>query len=75
MEGKDLMIFTNNKFGNVRVVMKEGKPYFVGKDVALCLGYIDTVNALKQHCKGMVKFPILTNGGTQMMSVLPESDI
>ena len=75
MERKDLMVFNNDKFGNVRVVMKDGKPYFVGKDVAICLGYVDTVNALKQHCKGMVKCPILTNGGTQMMSVLPESDL
>ena len=75
MESKDLMVFTNDMFGNVRVIMKDGNPYFVGKDVALCLGYIDTVNALKQHCKGVVKCPILTNGGTQMMSVLPESDI
>lgn len=75
MEGKDLMVFTNDKFGNVRVVMKEGKPYFVGKDVAVCLGYIDTVNALKYHCKGVVKYHVPTKGGTQLMSVIPEGDI
>ena len=75
MEGKDLMVFTNDRFGNVRVVMKEGKPYFVGKDVAVCLGYIDTVNALKYHCKGVVKYHVPTKGGTQLMSVIPEGDI
>ena len=75
MERKDLMVFNNDKFGNVRVVMKDDKPYFVGKDVAKCLGYADTAKAVKQHCKGWTYSPILTNGGTQMMSVLPESDL
>ena len=31
MESKDLMVFTNDMFGNVRVVMQDGEPYFVGK--------------------------------------------
>ena len=75
MEGKDLMVFTNDKFGNVRVVMKDGKPYFVGKDVALCLGYANTVDALKCHCKGIAYSTILTNGGTQNMIVISESDL
>ena len=39
----------------VRVVMVDGEPWFVGKDVAEVLGYSDTVNAIKQHCKGVVK--------------------
>lgn len=75
MESKDLMVFTNDKFGNVRVVMKDGKPYFVGKDVALCLGYANTVDALKCHCKGIAYSTILTNGGTQNMIVISESDL
>ena len=75
MERKDLMVFNNDKFGNVRVVMKDDKPYFVGKDVAICLGYTDTVNALKCHCKGVVYSPILTNGGTQNMRIISESDL
>ena len=75
MERKDLMVFNNDKFGNVRVVMKDGKPYFVGKDVALCLGYANTVDALKCHCKGIAYSTILTNGGTQNMIVISESDL
>lgn len=75
MEGKDLMVFTNDKFGNVRVVMKEGKPYFVGKDVAICLGYVNTVDALNYHCKGVEKFYVPTKGGTQLMSIIPEGDL
>ena len=75
MEGKDLMVFTNDRFGNVRVVMKDDKPYFVGKDVAICLGYVNTVDALKKHCKGVAKCYVPTKGGTQLMSVIPEGDI
>ena len=29
--------------------MLDGVPWLVGKDVAEALGYVDTINALKQH--------------------------
>ena len=78
MESKDLMIFTNSKFGNVRVVMKDGKPYFVGKDVAVCLGYVDTVKAIKQHCRYKTFCPIphpQSDTKTLEVSIIPESDL
>lgn len=75
MESKDLMVFTNDMFGNVRVVMKDGKPYFVGKDVASCLGYANPTMAIINHCKGISKIDIPTNGGIQEMNVIPESDL
>lgn len=43
--------FTNKEFGTVRTIVKDGEPWFVGKDVALALGYSDTNNAIKTHCK------------------------
>ena len=52
---KDLMVFTNNKFGNVRVVIKDDEPYFVGIDVAKCLGYADPSSAVSKKCKHGVK--------------------
>ena len=39
----------------VRVVMVDGEPWFVGKDVACVLGYKDTTNAIKLHCRGVAK--------------------
>ena len=75
MESKDLMVFTNDMFGNVRVVMKDGEPYFVGKDVAKCLGYANPTMAIINHCKGISKIDIPTNGGIQEMNVIPESDL
>lgn len=75
MEGKDLMIFTNDKFGDVRVVMKDGEPYFVGKDVAKCLGYVNPTKAIIDHCKGVSKMGVPTTGGIQEMLIIPENDL
>jgi len=51
---------------DVRVVMVDGEPWFIGRDVAEVLGYLDTVNALKQHCRGVVKYhPIVDSLGRQ----------
>ena len=45
----ELKIFENPAFGQVRIVEREGEPWFVGKDVAQALGYSDTADALKKH--------------------------
>lgn len=61
----------------VRTVVIEGNPRFVAKDVALALGYADTVNATKQHCRGVViHHPIEDRSGrSQMMRVIGEADM
>lgn len=38
----ELMIFNNPEFGEIRTVEVYGEPWFVGKDVALALGYSNT---------------------------------
>lgn len=53
----ELQIFNSGEFGEIRTIEIDGKPYFVGADVAKALGYKDTVNALKQHCRGGGKTP------------------
>lgn len=47
--GKEIQIFNNPEFGDVRVMDIEGEPWLVGKDVAEKLGYADTFGALKKH--------------------------
>lgn len=44
-------IFQNPEFGSVRIAVDGEKYFFCGMDVARALGYKDTVNALKAHCK------------------------
>ena len=44
-----VQIFENDEFGKVRTVAVEDEPWFVGKDVADALGYVDTADAIKKH--------------------------
>jgi len=71
----ELQIFKNAEFGEVRTVDIDGKPYFVAGDVAKALGYSNPRKAVLDHCKGVTKRDILTTGGKQEVSVLPESDV
>ena len=62
----------------VRVVVDDtNNPLFVAKDVATVLGYSDTTNAIKQHCKGVAKHhPIADRmGRCQEMRVITEPDV
>lgn len=36
----DLKIFENKEFGEIRTVIENGEPWFVGKDVAEILGTV-----------------------------------
>lgn len=41
--------FNNEEFGNVRTLTIDEDPWFVGKDIAECLGYSNTKDALRKH--------------------------
>ena len=45
----EVSIFENAEFGKVRVKMIDGEPWFVGKDVATALGYVNTEHAIQMH--------------------------
>ena len=70
-----LQIFENTAFGSVRTLTEGGKVLFCGSDVAKALGYKNTPDALKRHCKGIVKRDTLTAKGQQEMLFIPEGDI
>lgn len=42
-------IFNSEEFGAVRTVTINGEPWFVGKDVALALGYSYPQKAVRDH--------------------------
>lgn len=71
----ELIIFNNPDFGELRTITEDGKTLFCAKDVAMALGYKDTTNAIKQHCKGVVKRHLLTEGGNQLTNFIQEGDI
>lgn len=45
----EIQIFKNEDFGEVRTLIKNGEPWFVGKDIAEILGYSNTKDALATH--------------------------
>ena len=69
-----LQIFTNEEFGEIRMVEVNGKPYAVGVDIARALEYSNPSKAVIQHCKGITKLGIPSEGGIQETNVIPEGD-
>lgn len=45
----EIKIFENQEFGKVRALEIDGKPYFLGKDVADALGYTNPQKAIRDH--------------------------
>lgn len=71
----ELQIFNNEEFGEIRTVDVDGKPYFVGIDIARALGYSNPSKAIIQHCKGITKLGIPSKGGKQETNCIPEGDL
>ncbi|MFI3327436.1 MAG: Bro-N domain-containing protein, partial [Clostridia bacterium] len=46
---EELQVFKNDEFGEVRTLLIEGIPWFVGKDVADILGYKNPPKAIRDH--------------------------
>ena len=71
----ELQIFNSGEFGEIRTIEIDGKPYFVGADVAKALGYNNPRDAVSRHCKGVVKHDTPTSSGVQLMSYINEGDL
>lgn len=67
----------NFEGNEVRTVTINDQPYFVGKDVAVILGYKNTRDALSHHVddedKGVAKLDTL--GGKQKQTIINESGL
>ena len=79
MSTTNMISFDNSTFGAIRSLVDDnGNPWFVGKDVAVALGYKDTINALKAHVDPEDKqggWRITTPGGEQEMTIINESGL
>lgn len=73
----EIQKFENTEFGSVRTVKVNNEIYFVGKDVAVALGYSNIRDALAKHVdeedKGVAKCD--TQGGIQNMIIINESGL
>lgn len=62
MDENKMTLFTNEELGNVRALEIDGEPYFVGKDVAVALGYAKPENAISAHVDQEDKTTTLIQG-------------
>lgn len=76
----NLMIFENPEFGELRSLRMNGEPWFVGRDVAMALGYgkgKSLNNAVSKHVddedKGVTE--MMTPGGKQKVIIINESGL
>lgn len=73
----EIQTFNNPVFGEIRTVTINDEPWFVGKDVALVLGYKDTSDALKRHVDGEDKLTrcFTDSGQNREMFIINESGL
>ncbi len=73
----ELRIFNNKDFADIRVTLIDNEPWFVGRDIAVILGYSNPRKALSDHVdgedKGVTKCDTL--GGAQEMTIINESGL
>lgn len=80
MPKNEVQLFENAEFGKIRTLVLAGEPWFVGKDVAMALGYGEgksLANAVAKHVdkedKGVTE--LMTPGGKQNMVIINESGL
>lgn len=70
-----IQVFQTEAFGQVRIITKDGEPWFVGKEIAEKLGYSNSRKALADHVKdnhkGVTKCDTL--GGKQQLTIIDEA--
>lgn len=71
----DLKVFSNTEFGELGVMVIDGKEYFPATQCAKLLGYAKPADAIRNHCKGVFKTETPTNGGIQKVNYIPEGDL
>ncbi len=71
----EMKVFDNQEFGEVRTVIIDGEPWFVGKDIAGALGYSNHRDAINKHVdnEDRGESQIATSSGEQTMIIINES--
>lgn len=59
----------------IRTVFFDSDSWFIAKDVAEALGYADTDQAIRKHCKAAITSPVESTGQVRHMRIIPERDV
>ena len=72
----DIKIFESKDFGKVEILIKnDGTELFKAKSIASILGYKDTDQAIRRHCKRSESYPVKMTGQVRYATFIPESDV
>ena len=73
----EIQVFKNDRFGEVRTMVINDEPWFVGKDVASVLGYERADNAIRSHVEEEDKLmhQISASGQRRQMTIINESGL
>ena len=70
-----MQVFENQEFGQLGVLMIDGKPYFPATECAKTLGYTNPKAAIIRHCRGVTKHDLPSTSGIQSYNFIPEGDL
>lgn len=59
LECNDVQIFSSSEFGEIKTILFNKQPWFIGKEVAENLGYVDSKSAIRDHVDSEDKTLIL----------------
>lgn len=73
----EIQIFNNPEFGDIRTVMIDDEPWFVGRDLATALGYKKPETSLRDRVseEDTIKHGTPTKGGIQQLLYVNESGL
>lgn len=71
----DIKVFSNTEFGELGVMIIDGKEYFPATQCAKIVGHENPARAVRKFCKGVTKMVTPTAGGSQEVNYIPEGDL
>lgn len=71
----DLKVFSSSEFGELGVLVIDGKEWFPATQCAKILGYKNPQEVIRNKCKGVRKMLTPTPGGSQEANYIPEGDL
>ena len=71
----ELKVFQNSEFGELGILLIDGKEYFPATQCAKIIGHQNPARAVRKYCKGVTKMVTPTEGGTQEINYIPEGDL
>ena len=85
MNNNNIQKFTSREFGEIKVIMIDGEPYFPATECAKILGYTNPRKAIIDHCRGVTKRDVGVETGKKadgtpayqiiQVNFIPESDL